>query len=207
MAKLFETIGKVGLALAVGGGIVNSALFNGGCFIWIKVLLDKINFMMATLLLTNIMSSIFFLIFNLMINYFTRYLELYIWDCVHIWWCYPDYNISEWFSCCLCISWCRTPGCYIWPLQRSPGWGCWRRDPLPHSLGAETHHLRLSIPSTQRACYHRQQRYINYCWFDVCTFILIYYYVLCTTYYVLCMYVCMYMYCLGQFDFRWTIFC
>lgn len=32
MAKLFETIGKLGLALAVGGGIVNSALFNGGCF-------------------------------------------------------------------------------------------------------------------------------------------------------------------------------
>ncbi|CAF90031.1 unnamed protein product [Tetraodon nigroviridis] len=28
MAKLFETIGKLGLALAVGGGIVNSALFN-----------------------------------------------------------------------------------------------------------------------------------------------------------------------------------
>lgn len=32
MAKLFETIGKVGLALAFGGGIVNSALFNGEFF-------------------------------------------------------------------------------------------------------------------------------------------------------------------------------
>lgn len=32
MAKLFESIGKLGLALAVGGGIVNSALFNGGCY-------------------------------------------------------------------------------------------------------------------------------------------------------------------------------
>lgn len=31
MAKLFESIGKLGLALAIGGGIVNSALFNGGC--------------------------------------------------------------------------------------------------------------------------------------------------------------------------------
>lgn len=31
MAKLFESIGKLGLALAVGGGIANSALFNGGC--------------------------------------------------------------------------------------------------------------------------------------------------------------------------------
>lgn len=29
MAKLFESIGKLGLALAVGGGVVNSALFNG----------------------------------------------------------------------------------------------------------------------------------------------------------------------------------
>lgn len=29
MAKLFETIGKFGLALAIGGGVVNSALFNG----------------------------------------------------------------------------------------------------------------------------------------------------------------------------------
>uniref|UniRef100_A0A673WHJ4 Prohibitin n=1 Tax=Salmo trutta TaxID=8032 RepID=A0A673WHJ4_SALTR len=28
MAKLFESIGKLGLALAVGGGVVNSALFN-----------------------------------------------------------------------------------------------------------------------------------------------------------------------------------
>lgn len=33
MAKMFETIGKLGLALAFGGGIVNSALFNGGCFL------------------------------------------------------------------------------------------------------------------------------------------------------------------------------
>lgn len=31
MAKLFESIGKLGLALAIGGGVVNSALFNGGC--------------------------------------------------------------------------------------------------------------------------------------------------------------------------------
>ncbi len=30
MAKLFESIGKLGLALAIGGGVVNSALFNGG---------------------------------------------------------------------------------------------------------------------------------------------------------------------------------
>lgn len=30
MAKLFESIGKLGLALAIGGGIVNSALYNGG---------------------------------------------------------------------------------------------------------------------------------------------------------------------------------
>lgn len=29
MAKLFESIGKLGLALAIGGGVVNSALFNG----------------------------------------------------------------------------------------------------------------------------------------------------------------------------------
>lgn len=29
MAKLFESIGKLGLALAIGGGIVNSALYNG----------------------------------------------------------------------------------------------------------------------------------------------------------------------------------
>lgn len=33
MAKLFESIGKLGLALAIGGGIVNSALFNGGSHI------------------------------------------------------------------------------------------------------------------------------------------------------------------------------
>lgn len=33
MAKVFETIGKLGLALAFGGGIVNSALFNGGCLL------------------------------------------------------------------------------------------------------------------------------------------------------------------------------
>lgn len=141
------------------------------CFIWIKI--HKIN-LMAPLLFTNIVSSIFFLIFNLTNNYFKRLLELYIWDRVHIWY-YPDYNISERFSYCLCNSWCRTPGCYIWPIQRSSGYRCWRRDPFPHSLGAETHHLWLSIPSTQRACHHRQQRYINYCWFDVCTFILIYY--------------------------------
>lgn len=32
MAKLFESIGKLGLALAIGGGVVNSALFNGGCW-------------------------------------------------------------------------------------------------------------------------------------------------------------------------------
>ena len=32
MAKLFESIGKLGLALAVGGGVVNSALFNGECW-------------------------------------------------------------------------------------------------------------------------------------------------------------------------------
>lgn len=31
MAKLFESIGKLGLALAVGGSVVNSALFNGEC--------------------------------------------------------------------------------------------------------------------------------------------------------------------------------
>lgn len=31
MAKLFESIGKLGLALAIGGSVVNSALFNGGC--------------------------------------------------------------------------------------------------------------------------------------------------------------------------------
>jgi len=29
MAKLFESLGKLGLAIAIGGGIVNSALFNG----------------------------------------------------------------------------------------------------------------------------------------------------------------------------------
>lgn len=29
MAKLFESIGKLGLALAIGGGVVNSALYNG----------------------------------------------------------------------------------------------------------------------------------------------------------------------------------
>lgn len=29
MAKLFESIGKLGLALAIGGSVVNSALFNG----------------------------------------------------------------------------------------------------------------------------------------------------------------------------------
>lgn len=68
MAKLFETIGKFGLALAVGGGIVNSALFNGGCFSVFYVfllelkfcwnLLDKANFM-APLLFTNIVSNIF----------------------------------------------------------------------------------------------------------------------------------------------------
>lgn len=32
MAKLFESIGKLGLALAIGGGVVNSALFNGECW-------------------------------------------------------------------------------------------------------------------------------------------------------------------------------
>lgn len=31
MAKLFETIGKLGLALAIGGSVANSALFNGEC--------------------------------------------------------------------------------------------------------------------------------------------------------------------------------
>lgn len=33
MAKLFESIGKLGLALAIGGGVVNSALFNGKFYI------------------------------------------------------------------------------------------------------------------------------------------------------------------------------
>uniref|UniRef100_A0A3B5MHQ1 Uncharacterized protein n=1 Tax=Xiphophorus couchianus TaxID=32473 RepID=A0A3B5MHQ1_9TELE len=34
MAKLFESIGKLGLALAIGGGVVNSALFNGEFCTW-----------------------------------------------------------------------------------------------------------------------------------------------------------------------------
>ncbi len=59
-------------------------------------------------------------------------------------------------------SWCRAPGCDIWQVQRSARCCCWWRDPLPHSLGSETYHLWLSLPSTQRACHHRQQRYINY---------------------------------------------
>jgi len=29
MSKLFESIGKFGIALAIGGGVLNSALFNG----------------------------------------------------------------------------------------------------------------------------------------------------------------------------------
>lgn len=29
MARLFESLGKLGLALAIGGGVVNSALYNG----------------------------------------------------------------------------------------------------------------------------------------------------------------------------------
>uniref|UniRef100_A0A8B9RML6 Uncharacterized protein n=1 Tax=Astyanax mexicanus TaxID=7994 RepID=A0A8B9RML6_ASTMX len=40
MAKLFESIGKLGLALAVGGGVVNSALFNGK---WISVCFSEAN--------------------------------------------------------------------------------------------------------------------------------------------------------------------
>lgn len=30
-AKVFESIGKLGLGLAVAGGVVNSALYNGEC--------------------------------------------------------------------------------------------------------------------------------------------------------------------------------
>lgn len=33
-AKLFESIGKFGLALAVAGGVVNSALYNGEAPCW-----------------------------------------------------------------------------------------------------------------------------------------------------------------------------
>lgn len=47
MAKLFESIGKLGLALAVGGGIVNSALFNGKSLI--NVLLFKIKILICCL--------------------------------------------------------------------------------------------------------------------------------------------------------------
>lgn len=32
MAKLFETIGKLGLAVAIGGSVMTSALFNGECW-------------------------------------------------------------------------------------------------------------------------------------------------------------------------------
>lgn len=73
-----------------------------------------------------------------------------------------------------CYSWCRAPGCDIWPVQRSSGYCFWWRDPLPHSLGTETYHLWLPLPSTQRACHHRQQRYINYllnCYNAVLTFV------------------------------------
>lgn len=184
MAKLFETIGKLGLALAFGGGIVNSALFNGGCllfFYWNKNPAGSCWQKLISWWHRNCSQPLcqafgfFFYIFNVINNYFKSLLQLYIRDCVHLWYCCPDYNISEWFSCCLSNSWCRTPGCYIWPVPRSSGSCCWWRNPFPHSLGAKTHHLRLSISPTQRSCHHRQQRYINYCWFDACAFNLIYY--------------------------------
>lgn len=73
-----------------------------------------------------------------------------------------------------CYSWCRAPGCDIWPVQRSSRYGFWWGDPLPHSLGTETDHLWLPLPSTQRACHHRQQRYTNYllnCYNAVLTFV------------------------------------